>query len=194
MGVISLLSATTSASGSTATGNVTLAMPAPSYVPAGSICLAHIASTGPNTFTVPSGWALIRTGQISYQATQALYWHLTGSAELTSYAWTTGGSVFFAGGIACYAGVNAATPIDPGAPNGSGATANGAGASAPAITTQTNGDLIVGFATVGESGWGQNVSVQFPSIMTSIWSLNNSNAASPQRRVIKLNVAATQLR
>lgn len=175
-GPITFLAAATSASGSTSTGNITLGMPSPAAVPAGSVCLAHLATTGPNTFTIPAGWALIRTDQLNFQGTQAIYWHLTGGSEAASYTWTTGGGVFFEGGIACYAGVNVSNPVDPGAPDGSGAVANGTTANAPSITTQSSGDLIIGFAMAAESSFGQGVTIQLPATMTSLWSLTDSSA------------------
>ncbi|MGH7932027.1 MAG: hypothetical protein ACREQN_02550, partial [Candidatus Binataceae bacterium] len=174
-GGISFLASTFSSSGSNLTGSLTLGMPA--SIPAGVICIADLASTGSNVFTVPAGWNAIRADQYQFQATQALYWHLTGSGEQVNYTWTTGGGVYFEGWIGCYAGVNTAAPIDPGAPEGSGAVAGGnGGVAAPSITTQTGGDLIFVAAMDAEGAFGEGATVNLPAPFTSRWSATDTIA------------------
>jgi hypothetical protein len=69
--------------------NTTLAMPSP--VAAGLICLAHLAVSGDNVMTTPSGWTRIREDINGHNSTQGLYWHLTGNSEPTGYTWSTAG-------------------------------------------------------------------------------------------------------
>jgi hypothetical protein len=140
----------------------------PGSIPVGDICVAQIAVTGPNNLQVPAGWTKIREDVNGYAGTEGLYWHLTVSSEPASYTWSTfSGQAFFEGTIACYYGVNRTTPLDPGAPNGSGAIASGtAGVVAPSMTTQTAGDLIVGAAMAAESSWGQGDIVNLPASLT----------------------------
>ena len=148
----------TNSPGSTLVTRITLNMP--SSIPAGSICLAQIATSGDNYMTPLAGWTHVRADINGHQGTQDLYWHLTGASEPASYTWNPGNSgwtsqVFFEGVIACYSGVNTVTPIDPGAPSGSGAIGNGTSITAPSITTQTPGDLLVAVFHVVEASWGR---------------------------------------
>lgn len=141
--------------------------------------MAQIAVTGPNNLQVPAGWTKIREDLNGYAGTQGLYWHLTGSSETASYIWSTfSGQAFFEGTIGCYTGVNKTTPIDSGAPNGSGAVASGtAGVTAPSITAQTAGDLIIGAGMAAESSWGQGVSVNLPASLTVRWAASDASAS-----------------
>ncbi|MGH7932965.1 MAG: hypothetical protein ACREQN_07320 [Candidatus Binataceae bacterium] len=160
-------------------GNLTatVGLPIPASVGAGAICIADIAVTGPNNLQVPAGWTKIREDLNGYSGTQGLYWHLTGASEPTSYTWSTfAGRALFEGAIGCYAGVNTTTPLDPGAPNGIGAIANGTIVTAPSFTTQTSGDLLIGAAMTAESNWGQGVIVQPPATATTSWSATDSSA------------------
>ena len=174
-GSITLISSAQSGSGGTLTATVGLQMPASSV---GDICIAHIAVSGPNNLQVPAGWSTIREDVNSYYGSQGLYWHLTVANEPTSYTWSTisGGQVYFEGAIGCYAGVNTTTPLDPGAPNGTGAIASGTSATAPSLTAQTSGDLIIGAAMTAETSWGQGVIVQPPVTATTSWSATDANA------------------
>lgn len=173
-GSISLIGTAQSSSSYTATGIVALTMP--SAIPAGSVCLAQLAATGSNTFTVPSGWKTIRVDVNGYQATQGLYWHTTGANEASSYTWTTQGAVYFEGGIACYSNVNTTSPIDSGAPKGVAATAIGTSLVVPSITTKRAGALIVGTFMDSESSFGQHASINPPAGLTTRWSFTDSAA------------------
>jgi hypothetical protein len=150
----------------------------PSGLPAGDICVAHIGVTGPNNLQVPGGWTRIREDLNGYAVTQGLYWHLTSATDTASYTWSTfSGQAYFEGAIGCYSGVNTTTPLDPGAPNGSGAVAVGTGTvAAPSITTQHSGDLIIGAATVSETSWGQRVVINLASALAPLWSATDSSA------------------
>ncbi len=174
-GSIVLDSSAQSSSGGTLTPTIGLGMAA---VGAGDICIAEIALSGPNNLQVPAGWSTIREDINSYNDTLGLYWHLSAANEPVSYTWNTisGGQVYFEGAIGCYAGVNPTTPLDPGAPNGTGAVANGTLASAPSLTTQTSGDLIIGAAMSAETNWGQGVIVRLPLTATPSWSATDSSA------------------
>jgi hypothetical protein len=151
-------------------------MPSASAVPAGSICVADLSMTGQNVITPPAGWNQIRIDNISYFSTQALYWHLTTSGEPSSYTWNSTGGVYFEGIISCYYGVNISAPMDPGAQNGSGVAITGGTATAPSITTRNNGDVIIGAFVVGESNWGQGVTINLPAVLTQRSSFTDADA------------------
>jgi hypothetical protein len=154
-----------------------MGLPMPVSVGAGDICIAHIAVSGPNNLQVPVGWTTVREDLNGYNITQGLYWHLTAANEPAGYTWSTiAGQAIFEGAIGCYTGVNTTTPLDPGAPNGTGAIASGTLVTAPSLTTQTSGDLIIGAAMAGESSWGQAVIVQPPATATTSWSAKDSSA------------------
>jgi hypothetical protein len=171
---ISLVALSKSSDGGVLLGDMTLSMP--TAVPAGTICISDLITSGDNVIAAPNGWQVIREDINAHYATQSLYWHLTNSTEPLSYTWTTGGGVYFEGTIACYSGVNITTPIDPGAPKGSGAIGTGTSITAPSITTQTNGDLIIGAFLSGESTWGQGVTINLPATLTVRWSFTDANA------------------
>src|SRR5260370_5455595 len=171
---IALITFAKTSDGSTLSGNMTLNMPA--SVPAGVVCLAHLATSGDNIITSPAGWKRIREDINGHQATQGLYWHLSNSSEAASYTWTTGGGVYYEGVIACYSGANTSTPIDPGAPKGSGPIGSGINITAPSITTQTTSNPIVGAFQVTESTWGQGVTINLPGALTPRWSFTDADA------------------
>jgi hypothetical protein len=148
----------------------------PSAIPAGSVCLAQVVATGSNTFTVPNGWKTIRADVNRFFATQGLYWHTTGASEPTSYSWTTGGQVYFEGGIGCYSNVNTTSPIDSGAPKGVAATAIGTSLTVPSITTKRAGALIVGAFMDSEGSFGQGASINPPAGLNPHWSFTDSAA------------------
>src|SRR6202034_1945041 len=171
---ISLIALSKSSDGGVLLGDMALTMPA--AVPVGTICVADLITSGDNIITAPSGWNVIREDINAHFATQSLYWHLTGPSEPSGYTWTTGGGVYFEGAIACYSGVNITTPIDPGAPKGSGSIGTGTSITAPSIITQTSGDLIIGAFLSGESTWGQGVTINLPATLTPRWSFTDANA------------------
>ena len=177
---ISLIKFRKTSSGSTLVTSITLNMP--SSIPAGSICLAHIATSGDNYITGPAGWTFVRADINGHAGTQDLYWHLTGASEPASYNWDPGNAnfasqVFFEGVIACYSGVNTVTPIDPGAPSGGGAVGNGTSITAPSIMTQTPGDLVVAVFHVTENFWGEGVTISLPSSLRRRWSFTDADAS-----------------
>ena len=164
---ISYLASTVSNSGSTASASAILGMPSSYAVPAGSICVAALSVSGSHVITAPTGWNQIRRDIAGFQATQGLYWHLTQSSDPTQFDWMLDGSTVFQGIISCYYGVNTNTPVDSGAPNGSGTVALGTTISAPSITTQNAGDLIVGSFMVGETNFGEGVMINLAPGLTS---------------------------
>ncbi len=172
---ITLDASATSSSGSALATTMPLMMPSP--VPSGDICVAHLAVSGDNIITTPAGWVRIREDINGHQATQGLYWHLTQASEPAGYTWSANGQVFFEGGIACYSGVNSLAPVDPGAPKGSGAIANGTVITVPSITTQTNGDLIIGAFMVTEFSFGEGVVINLPKALVMRWRMTDTNAS-----------------
>ncbi len=108
---ISYLASTVSNSGSNPSSSVSLQMPSPYAVPAGSICLADLSLLGSYVITPPAGWHQIRSDTVGFQGTQALYWHLIGANEPAEYSWTPNGSAYFQGIISCYFGVDTSTPV-----------------------------------------------------------------------------------
>jgi hypothetical protein len=174
-GGISLDGFTQSAGGGNLTPSITVQMP--TSISAGDICIAHLAVSGPNNLVVPTGWNTIREDLNGYNDTQGLYWHTAVSNEPAAYTWSTfNGQVLYEAAIGCFSGVNQTTPLDPGAPHGAGAIANGTSVTAPSITTQSSGDLVIAASTAAESSWGQGVIVQPPSGTTTFWSATDSSA------------------
>jgi hypothetical protein len=174
---ITFLGSVPTSGGGNLTSQPTLAMPSSSAVPAGSICVADLSMTGQNVVPPPAGWNLIRIDNISYFSTQGLYWHLTNANEPPAYTWNGTGGVFFEGIISCYYGVNSVAPIDPGAPTGSGVAVTGTAATAPSITTRNTGDLIIGAFAVGETNWGQGVTLNLPATLTQRSGFTDADAS-----------------
>jgi hypothetical protein len=174
---IALIAQTKISSGSTLVPGANMSLNMPRSVAAGVICVAHLVISGDNAINTPSGWHVVREDILGHQDTLGLYWHLSTSSEPASYTWSTGGEIFYEGVIACYSGVNTTNPIDPGALKGSGAGGNGTSITAPSITTQASGDLIIGVFQVTESNWGQGVSINLPGALTPRWSFNDTASA-----------------
>jgi hypothetical protein len=78
--------------------------------------------------------------------------------------------------ISCYSGVNPTTPVDPGAPAGSAAIANGTTVTAPSITTVSSGDLVLGAFTAEESTTGEGVIINLPPSLTPRSGFTDSSA------------------
>src|SRR6185437_6217647 len=112
-------------------------------------------------------------------STQALFWHLTNGSEPASYTWDggAGGHVFYEGAIVCYSGVNPTTPLDPGAPTGSAATGTGTSITAPALTLQTAGDLVLGYFQDSETSIAEGATFNLPASLTSSYTFTDSSAS-----------------
>jgi Spherulation-specific family 4 len=137
----------------------------------GDVFIAQIVVTGGKTTVInaPSGWNLIRRDDNGITVSSALYYHVFGASEPSSYTWTFNATRAISGGIADFSGVNTTTPVD----GMSGAAGSGATMTAPSVTTNTMSDMLVYFGATGNVA---NISA--PSGMTRQWSVSSVSTTS----------------
>ncbi|GAC1353002.1 MAG: hypothetical protein NVS3B20_17170 [Polyangiales bacterium] len=132
---------------------------APSVVADGDVLIASIMygnSTLPSaaSLSAPAGWTLVRQVDGGALIRLAVYWHVFTSAE-TSYQWTPSLSVYGAGWIAAYHGVDALHPVD--VDDGYSDSKSATSYATPSITTNGPREIIVatfaGFAPRGFYQW-----------------------------------------
>jgi hypothetical protein len=134
----------------------------------GDVLVASIAVNGASTPTAPSGWIQIAAVTGASNPRLYSYYRVAGSGEPTIYTWTLSAAVANSGGIARYSGVNNATPLDSAATQASSATAVSSLA-VPAVTTVTNGAMLVGAAAINSSN--ETITITSPTGMTQRWDL-----------------------
>lgn len=125
----------------------------PSGTAQGDLLLAAVSTDGSVTFNTPAGWTLINQGQTPQGATPpmganiatlAVFYKVAGASEPSSYTFTWSDNQGVsgqqaAGAILRYSGIDTSDPIN--ASNvGTGTNAN---PTAPSVTTDVNGAMIV---------------------------------------------------
>ena len=151
----------------TARTAITIALPIGTQ--AGDVMLASIVSNDDDpAFTAPPGWTLVGQDTVRNLLRQAIYVKVADAAEPAAYTWTTSTQRRLAGGITSYTGVDSASPVDTHAIVVS--TVASTTITAPSITTQVDGDLLVFFAAVNAEG-----TIAPPGGMTERW-----EAAAPR--------------
>jgi hypothetical protein len=140
---IAVVGSTTSVS-SVAVSAATLT--APTGVSAGDVLVAGITVDNGPSVTAPPGWTLV-AGPLKPNtgAEVFAYYHVVGDGETpTSYAWALGSAQKWGGGITAYRGVSASHPLDVAAPATKVVGTDTTSITAPAITTATNGAMLIG--------------------------------------------------
>ena len=170
---IGLVGATSDGS-SVSRGSIALARP--SGTTAGDVLVAAVATNADATI-VPGnpGWTVLRDDVIAGALRQAVYVRVVGSADPTSYQWTTPeGTRRITGGITAYRGVDPAQPVD--AVN---ATMNspGTAVSAPSITTTVANTMLVQLVGVNAEG-----TLTAPAGMTEAWEAASPNTTAGNTR------------
>jgi hypothetical protein len=151
----------------TATSVVTI--PAPAGVSSGDVLVACLALNGSGVAGggVPPGWTSVAAVTSIANPKVFGYYHVAGTTEPPSYAWTLSSAVVNGAGIARYTGVNSLTPID--APGTSAAGAAAASGTLPGITTVTDGAMLTGCMAVNSSNAA--ITIGSPSGMGEAWDL-----------------------
>ena len=124
-----------------ATGAGQLVLATPSGTQAGDVLLAQVTNRGGTIpLSMPSGWNLISRDSSGTAVTSAMFWHVATAGDPTSAPFIlNGSSTQMGGGIAAYAGVSAANPVDVfGVAVGTGTTAT-----TPSLTATSPGDMLV---------------------------------------------------
>jgi Disaggregatase related/Protein of unknown function (DUF1565) len=124
-----------------------LAIPKPAAAAPGQVLIAllDIRLEGFRPITPPTGWTLVRRDSdqgAGATLSQAVYYHVVGSSEPTSYAWQWPSERSSAGGIVAYAGVDSSRPIDA---SSGRYTHNSSTVVAPSISTSSANDLVLAF-------------------------------------------------
>jgi acid phosphatase len=150
-----------------ATNVVTI--PAPTAVAPGDLLVACLALNGSGVATggAPPGWTSIAAVTSISNPKVFGYYHVAGTIEPPSYAWTLSSAVVNGAGIARYTGANTTTPIDVPATSAAGATATTG--TLPGVTTVTDGAMIAGCMAINSSS--ATVTIGSPAGMGEAWDL-----------------------
>src|SRR5579864_5942827 len=138
-----------SATGATATtGATSFTIAAPTGITAGEAEIATISVAGSATVTAPSGWTQIINTPVGTSLRQVSFSHVAGSSEGTT-TWTLSSSSVATGGIAAYSNVDTTTIVDA---SSSQTGTSGTTATVPSVTTNYNGDLVLGVGSFNNIG------------------------------------------
>lgn len=164
---ITTVGSSTTYSGTAVTG---VSISAPAGTAAGDVLVAAItADTNPSMASVPAGWTAMVNG-LSINSTSTsgarvyVYYHVVGSSDPASYAWTLSAAAKWGGGITGYRGVNNTTPLDAQVVTAVDASYTATSITAPSTTTATNGARVIGgvgcdcaspMVSAPPSGWTQ---------------------------------------
>ncbi|MDP9888351.1 PKD domain-containing protein [Pseudarthrobacter enclensis] len=164
---ISAVGSSTTYSGTAVTG---VSISAPAGTAAGDVLVAAITvDTNPGMASVPAGWTAMVNGlSINSSSTSGarvyVYYHVVGSSDPASYAWTLSAAAKWGGGITGYRGVNNTTPLDAQVVTAVDASYSATSITAPSTTTATNGAMVIGgvgcdcaspMVSAPPSGWTQ---------------------------------------
>jgi RHS repeat-associated protein len=139
-GTISLRAATSATNG---TGATSLILPRPTGTVAGDMELAQVSTgSGTSTITAPSGWSLVASHAVSSMTT-AVYSHVAGASEPSSYTFGLSASAQAAGGISSYTGVDTTTPVDKASASWSSSASTNVALGS--VTTTSDNDMLVAF-------------------------------------------------
>jgi hypothetical protein len=124
----------------------TLTIARPAKLAPGDVMVAALAArTATETISPPPGWTLIRrdmSGNVGAELSQALYYHVSGSKEPSSYVWTFAPAVSANGAILAYGGVSRRRPIDA---HSGLYTPDATSFAAPSVRTAASGDRVLAF-------------------------------------------------
>ena len=141
-GGVSLVAATTAANA--ATGTLTIAAPTSQ---AGDVLLASVDYRGQSAVTAPAGWSLVRSDASGTAMRKATWVHVAAGSDPASWTWSFSAKPAAVGTILAYSGVSTSAPVA----SSGGLAATSTAVTAPAATTQTAGDLVVGLFGVART-------------------------------------------
>ena len=133
-----------------ATATTAVSINAPAGTTAGDVLVASITGDlNPSMASVPAGWTPIVNGlginsSASSGSRAFVYYHVVGTSDPASYAWTLGTAVKWGGGITAYRGVNNTTPLDSPVVTALDTTYSATSITAPGVTTASAGAMLIG--------------------------------------------------
>ena len=168
-------------SGANAT-STSLLLPSPAGAGAGDVLLASVSVRGAPVVSPPAGWTLVRMVANGTILRQAVYVRVAGASEPASYVWTFSAAKAAAGGIAAFAGVDVANPVDASAGQ---ANSTVAAVTAPSVTTTVANTMLVGLY-----GFAPLAGLAPPAGMSEHWEVGS--AAGTAYPVVSAGVSALQ--
>jgi hypothetical protein len=151
---ITLRAAATAAARSAAS----LSIGKPAGTQSGDVLLASLDVRATPAISPPVGWTLVRRDEAAGTLTKATYWHLVGSSEPASFAWTFSAAQPASGVILAYSGADSANPVGP----ASGVVVSSAtSVTTPSVDVAAAGSVLVSFV-----GFATNTSISPPAGMT----------------------------
>jgi hypothetical protein len=153
---------------------------APPGLQVGDVLVAALAARGRPVISAPAGWALVRSDVNGNSLALATFVHVASGTEPGSYAWQFSRSAAATATVMAFSGVDSSDPIDAA---GGQTNAKSATVTAPSITTDVSGSLLLGvFGIANES------SFEPPDGMSEI----SDVAASQAQYLISQEVASEQ--
>jgi len=149
----------------TAINQVTVGTPAGTA--AGDVLVACLALNGGSVVGAPAGWSLLAAATTQSNPKVYGYLRVAGAGEPAAYTWTLGSSITNGAGIARYAGVSTAAPLDGTVSVATGASATSA--TVPGVTTSVAGSMLVGCMGINSSA--TSVTITSPPGMSQAWDI-----------------------
>jgi hypothetical protein len=145
----------------------------PAGTRAGDVMVASVVLNDSDALTVPAGWREVREDMVSDLLRQSIYYRVATASDPSSFTWSIARDRRLAGGIASYAGVDTARPID--AHNAAVDTSGDATLTAPSITTTTSGGMLLALMAVNSDGV-----ISPPSGLTERWERASEFPGTPR--------------
>jgi hypothetical protein len=129
--------------GSTVTA-VTIDAPSaePGDVLIATIAMGNVGEALSPAFAPPPGWAIVRQTNKDLDSALAVYWHMFGASEDTTYTWSFNQAMQGVAWISSYSGVSSSSPIDGEAGSLDGTP--GTIYKLPTLPNMVPGEMIVG--------------------------------------------------
>ncbi len=154
-----------------ASGASSLTINAPAGIASGDVLIAHLVVRGAYTaMTAPPGWSLIRRDTTTNSIAVGLYSKVVSNSEPAGFTWTFNSSQQAAGGMAAYAGVDNAAPIDASSAQYNDSTAP---ITVPSVTASAPSARLVFFAAITTG-----TTVTPPSGMARQWTASTAGTTS----------------
>jgi outer membrane biosynthesis protein TonB len=146
--------------------NMSVATPSP--MTAGDVIVASISVRGQPIITQPAGWDMVEFDRNGNSLSSAVYTHVVGANEPTSYVWQFSKSSSATAILMAYSGVDATTPVDVA---GGQVNSKSTTVAAPSVTTTSPGATLLGLFSIANGS-----TFTPPAGMTEIDDLTASSA------------------
>ncbi len=154
---------------STATAEtLSMSVAAPSPMTAGDVIVASVSVRGQPIITQPTGWDMVQFDRNGNSLSSAVYSHVVGANEPTSYVWQFSKASSATAILMAFNGVDATTPVDVA---GGQSNSKSTTVAAPSVTTTSQGATLLGLFSIANGS-----TFTPPTGMTEVDDLTASSA------------------